>query len=90
MRGTATTTYFLVSILLGSGIGPYLIGKISVAADDLATGVLGGLVAVPLGVVALILAARQVPKGEVTRWERAVAAGEILSDTEMADSRKQI
>lgn len=82
MRGTATTTYFLVSILIGSGIGPYLIGKVSVAANDLATGVLGGLVAVPVGVIALFLASRRVPHAEATRWERAVAAGEILSDSE--------
>jgi len=82
MRGTATTTYFLVSILLGSGLGPYLIGKVSVAANDLATGVMGGLIAAPLGATALFLASRRVPKAEATKWQRAEAAGEILSDTE--------
>ncbi|HWL47336.1 MAG TPA: MFS transporter, partial [Sphingomonadaceae bacterium] len=82
MRGTATTTYFLCSILLGSGLGPYLIGKVSVIADDLATGVMGGLVAVPVGAIALFLASRRVPDAERTRWERAAAAGEVLTDTE--------
>jgi MFS family permease len=82
MRGTATTTYFLVSILLGSGLGPYIIGKVSVAANDLATGVMGGLVAAPIGALALFLATRRVPRAEATKWQRAEAAGETLFDSE--------
>lgn len=82
MRGTATTTYFLFSILLGSGMGPYLIGKVSAATESLSTGVMGGLLAAPIGAAALLLALRFVPKAESSKWRRAEAAGEQLTETE--------
>lgn len=76
MRGTATTTYFLASTMIGSGLGPYLVGKISALTGDLATGILCGLVVVPIATLALWLCARGVERAEATKWERAYAAGE--------------
>ncbi|AOH82889.1 hypothetical protein AWL63_01745 [Sphingomonas panacis] len=76
MRGTATTTYFLASTMIGSGLGPYLVGKISALTGDLATGVQCGLIAVPIATLALWLCARGVEAAEATKWQRAHAAGE--------------
>jgi hypothetical protein len=76
MRGTATITYFLASTLLGSALGPYLIGKVSTAHGSLAYGVLAGLTAVPIAVAALAAACTVVPRAAATKIERAMAAGE--------------
>jgi len=76
MRGTATTTYFFASTLLGSGLGPYLVGKMSTATGSLATAMLCSLVAVPIGVTALWFCSRRVERDEASKWDRARAAGE--------------
>ena len=76
MRGTATTTYFLASTMIGSGLGPYLVGKISALTGDLAIGMQAGLIAVPIATLALWLCARTVQRAEATKWQRAHAAGE--------------
>jgi MFS family permease len=76
MRGTSTTTYFFASTLLGSGLGPYLVGKVSTATGSLATAMLCSLVAVPIGVTSLWLCGRRIERDETTKWERAWAAGE--------------
>ncbi len=76
MRSTATTTYFLASTLIGSGLGPYMVGKVSALTGDLAWGVLSGLIAVPLAAVTLWSCARGMEQAENTKWARAEAAGE--------------
>jgi len=76
MRGTSTTTYFFASTLLGSGLGPYLVGKISTATGSLATGILCSLVSVPIAATSLWLCARRIERDEASKWERAYAAGE--------------
>jgi hypothetical protein len=76
MRGTATITYFLASTLLGSALGPYLIGKISTAHDSLAYGLLAGLAAAPIAIAALVAACIVVPRAVTNKLERARAAGE--------------
>ncbi|WP_240502166.1 spinster family MFS transporter [Sphingomonas panacis] len=76
MRGTATTTYFLASTMIGSGLGPYLVGKISAIQGSLAVGIMSGLVAVPIAATCLFLCARGVERAETTKWQRASAAGE--------------
>ncbi|MBO9377113.1 MFS transporter [Sphingomonas histidinilytica] len=74
MRGTASVTYFLVSTLLGAALGPYLVGKVSSATGSLATGVMAGLLAVPIACLSLWLAGRRVQAAEATKDERALAA----------------
>jgi len=76
MRGTATITYFLVSILLGSGLGPYMIGKVSVIEGSLSFGVAAGLCSTPIAAIALWLASRRVRQAETSKAARAFAAGE--------------
>lgn len=78
MRGTASVTYFLVSTLLGSALGPFLVGKISSATGSLATGVMAGLVAVPVACVALWMASQHVEQAEATKVDRARAAGDVI------------
>lgn len=78
MRGTASVTYFLVSTLLGSALGPYLVGKVSALSGSLSTGVLAGLLAVPVACLSLGMAARHVPAAEAAKFDRARAAGDDI------------
>nr|WP_176392358.1 MFS transporter [Sphingomonas sp. CDS-1] len=80
MRGTASVTYFLVSTLLGSALGPYLVGKVSSSQGDLATGVLAGLLAVPVALISLWLAGSRVQSAEASKVERARAAGDRMAE----------
>jgi MFS family permease len=77
MRATATNVYFLVATLVGTGLGPYMVGKISVATHSLSSGLLytlifGGLVAAG----ALWMCGRGIEQAEASKWRRAMAAGE--------------
>ncbi len=78
MRGTATATFFLATTLVGLALGPYLAGQVSAATGSLSTGMLSILIAVPIGLVLLIIAYRTVPEAERTLVERARAAGEPI------------
>jgi cyanate permease len=62
--------------MIGSGLGPYLVGKISSAQGSLSTGVLCALAAAPIAATALYLCARRVEAAETSKWDRARAAGE--------------
>ena len=76
MRGTATATFFLATTLVGLALGPYMAGQVSTMTGSLSIGGLSLLVAVPVGLVLLIVAYRTVPTAERTVLERARAAGE--------------
>lgn len=76
MRGTATTTYFLASTMIGSGLGPYFVGKISVLTGNLATGILCSLAVVPFAFAALWACGKGLERAELSKWNRAHAAGE--------------
>lgn len=76
MRGTATATFFLGTTLVGLALGPYMAGQVSAMTGSLSTGGLSLLIAVPIGLVALIIAYRSVPEAERTVLERARAEGE--------------
>jgi MFS family permease len=78
MRGTATTIYFLFSTMIGSGLGPYVVGKISMIQGSLAVGILWGLLASPLAIISLWMCAKNLQKAEASKWDRAAAAGEVL------------
>lgn len=79
MRGTATATFFLSTTLVGLALGPYMAGQVSTITGSLSSGGLSLLIAVPIGLVLLLMAYRTVPEAERTLLERARAAGE---DTE--------
>lgn len=76
MRGTATATFFLATTLVGLALGPYMAGQVSAMTGSLSTGGLSLLVAVPIGLVMLIIAYRTVPEAERTVLARASEAGE--------------
>lgn len=79
MRGTATATFFLATTLVGLALGPYMAGQVSTMTGSLSTGGLSLLVAVPIGLVLLLVAYRTVPEAERTLTQRASAAGEETS-----------
>ncbi|WP_247711642.1 spinster family MFS transporter [Qipengyuania aurantiaca] len=77
MRGLATATFFLSTTLIGLGLGPFMAGYVSATnGDNLSLGVLSTLVAVPFGLVLLLLAIKLVPAAGASVVERARAAGE--------------
>lgn len=78
MRGTATATFFLSTTLVGLALGPYMAGQVSTMTGSLSTGGLSLLVAVPIGLVLLVIAYRTVPTAEQTLLARAREAGEEL------------
>jgi MFS family permease len=75
MRGTATAIFFLGSTLVGLAFGPFTAGLVSELTGSLATGVIGNLAMVPVGLAALILALRTFARAESSRVQRAAVAG---------------
>ena len=80
MRGTATATFFLATTLVGLALGPYMAGQVSTMTESLSTGGLSLLIAVPIGLILLLVAYRTVPDAERTVVERAREAGEDISE----------
>ena len=64
--------------MIGTGLGPYQVGKISPITGSLAVGIMWGLLAAPLAIIALWLCARGLQRAEASKWDRAIAAGETL------------
>jgi MFS family permease len=67
MRGTATAIFFLGPALIGLAFGPFTAGLVSELTGSLATGVIGNLALVPLGLVAFYVAVRLYAAAETTR-----------------------
>ncbi len=83
MRGTATATFFLATTLVGLALGPYMAGYVSARHDgNLSIGVLSTLWITPIGLALLVGALRLVPKANSSVVERAVAAGEPLTEAD--------
>lgn len=79
MRGTATATFFLATTLVGLALGPFMAGYVStISGDNLATGVLSTLVAVPVGGLLLAVALRIYSPAVNSIEERARLAGEPI------------
>lgn len=78
MRATAAAAYLLVITFVGLALGPYTIGRISVATGDLRTGILSSLVVNVLAFGLLLAAARSLERDEDSLRERAAAAGESV------------
>jgi MFS family permease len=76
MRAVASAFYLLVITFIGLALGPYTIGRLSVALDDLRTAMIICMAMNAVAVLFLALGARTLPRDEATRVERAIAAGE--------------
>ena len=76
MRGSASAAYLLVVTFVGLALGPYTVGRLSVALGDLRIALLCALGAGLVGAGLLLLASRHIARDEATRFERAQAAGE--------------
>jgi MFS family permease len=76
MRAIASAGYLLVITFIGLALGPYTIGRLSVATGDLRTALLLGLLANLAAAAFLLAASRHLPGDEQTRLARARAAGE--------------
>ena len=71
VRGVATSGFILGSTMLGLAIGPYSAGKFSALLGDLGTGLLMLLVVVPFGLIALVVAERDLRKRDEAMLVRA-------------------
>ncbi len=77
MRALASAAYLLALTFIGLALGPYTIGRLSVALDDdLRSAMLLGLFANVIALTLLVLASRRLQHDEETTVERARAAGE--------------
>lgn len=76
MRATASAVYMLFVSFLGLSLGPYLVGRLSVALGDLRAAMLVGLTPNVLALGLLLLACRYIAADEASRLDRARAAGE--------------
>jgi MFS family permease len=78
MRGAATATYFLGTTMIGLGLGPFAVGKLSEALGDLGAANMAITLTLPISATLLFLVYRNLPKAEASRIERARAAGEPI------------
>jgi MFS family permease len=76
MRAVASAAYLLVVTFIGLALGPYSVGRLSVALDGLSPALLWALLVNALALACALYAARRLPRDEESRWERAHAAGE--------------
>lgn len=79
MRATAAALFALVVHLIAAGIGPYMVGKVSTLTGSLTLGLTSLLVALPLGTIFLVAAARRtLHETAEMRAAWAVESGEHL------------
>ena len=76
MRGSASAAFLLVATFIGLALGPYTVGRISVALGDLRSGLLCALVSGVVGAGLLFLGGRHIAYDEASRLARARVAGE--------------
>jgi hypothetical protein len=79
MRAVASASYLLAVTFIGLALGPYSVGRMSVAFGDLRTAMIAAMAANLLAIVFLVLAMRSLPQAEATRIERARDAGEVIA-----------
>jgi len=77
MRATASAAYLLVITFIGLALGPYVIGRLSVAFASLRLAMIAGLSANLLACGLLLAATRHLARDEASKLERARAAGEM-------------
>ncbi len=76
MRGAASGAYLLILTFVGLALGPYTIGRLSVAFDDLGLGILVSLTSNLIAATLILLAMRSLARDEASKLARAQAAGE--------------
>jgi len=76
MRATAGAISLLAISLLGLALGPYCTGKVAAIAGSLRIGYASVLLVMPVAILLLWLAGRQIEAAEATKVVRARAAGE--------------
>ena len=77
MRGAAASAFALVTVVVSSGGGPYLVGRVSTLTGSLATGMLSIQALTPIAIIVLLLTARRLKgESEAGRRARAEAVGE--------------
>ena len=62
MRGVATAVYLLGATLIGLSLGPFTAGFVSEATGSLGSGVMTTLLIVPVGLAAVWIAVRRMPR----------------------------
>jgi len=78
MRGAATATFFLGTTVIGLGMGPFLVGRLSELLGDLGHALIAAVALAPLPFLCMLYLYRNLPRAEATRIERARAAGEAI------------
>ncbi len=79
MRGIASSTYIIVSTLLGLGMGPYFVGIVSDRnGGDLGQAIISINIVAPVIAVILIYVLFRINRDEASVLDRARAAGESL------------
>lgn len=76
MRALASAGFLLAVTLIGLALGPYAIGRLSLATGSLRVAMTAALAMNLVGAVLLFLASRGLATAEATRLERARRAGE--------------
>jgi MFS family permease len=76
MRGITSSTYIIVSTLLGLGMGPYFVGIVSDRTGDLGQAIMSINVVGPAIAVFLIVVLTRINRDESTMLDRARAGGE--------------
>jgi MFS family permease len=76
VRATASAAYLLVVTFIGLAMGPYTIGRLSVALGDLRMAILLSLLANPAAAGFLLLASRHLERDQTTLLQRARRGGE--------------
>lgn len=76
MRGAASGAYLLILTFIGLALGPYTIGRLSVALGDLGLAILASLGSNVIAATLLLVAMRTLGRDEASRMSRAQAAGE--------------
>lgn len=76
LRAVASAGFLLVVTLVGLALGPYVMGRLSVATGDLRMALSLGLAGNLIATLFLSLAIRGLPAAEASLLERARAAGE--------------
>lgn len=76
MRAVASAAFLLVNTLIGLAMGPYVVGRLSVATGDLRVALSLSLLATGVALTFFLLAGRTLARDEATRVDRAREAGE--------------
>lgn len=76
MRSLASAAFLLVVTLVGLALGPYTIGRLSVAFGDLRLAIALSLIANVAALACFVMASRTLAHDESSKLERARAAGE--------------